>query len=87
MLKHAFEGFWENGQFHPLEQPVKSPEKLRAILTVLDEPYQKKVIHTSEYRLSWLNELKKMIIESTDEDLPDLLSRQMMHPPHGLTDE
>ena len=34
----ACEGYVENGKFHPIGHLLKSPDKLRAILTILDEP-------------------------------------------------
>ncbi len=34
----AYEGYWENGQFYPVGQTTKTPGRLRAFLTILDEP-------------------------------------------------
>ena len=34
----AYEGYWENGQFYPVGKTKKTPGRLRAFLTVLDEP-------------------------------------------------
>jgi hypothetical protein len=34
----AYEGFFENGQFYPIGQPVNLLGRRRVVLTVFDEP-------------------------------------------------
>jgi hypothetical protein len=86
MHVQAIEGYLENGQFYPLGQLERKSGKIRAILTVLDEPIKQEESFPPETRTAWLVELKKMISESFDEKLPDAPSRQPMKQPHDLTD-
>ena len=34
----AYEGYFEDGRFHPLGKAVLIPERRRALVTILDEP-------------------------------------------------
>jgi len=38
MYAQAYEGYFENGQFHTAGQAIRIPERKRVFLTVLDEP-------------------------------------------------
>jgi len=37
MQIQAYEGYWENGKFFPIGNVSSTPERKKAILTVLDE--------------------------------------------------
>jgi len=87
MQVQAIDGYLENGQFYPIGQIERKSGRIRAILTVLDEPIKQEEILPDESRLAWLNKLKEMILGSMDEDFPDLPQRKPMCPPHGLTDD
>jgi len=39
----AVEGYYENGQIYTLEQTVHTTKRMRAIITILDEPAEKTV--------------------------------------------
>jgi hypothetical protein len=38
LTMQAYEGYIENGQFHPIGQPMRLLGRHRVVLTVLDEP-------------------------------------------------
>jgi len=62
----ACEGYVENGQFYPTSTLLQLPGRLRAILTILDEP-EKKVSTTD--CTEWLSEFHNLVVESSNEEL------------------
>jgi len=81
MQVQAFEGYWENGRFYPLEQVVSQAGRLRAILTVLNEPVREDKAVSGESCIEWLNRLNEAVALSLDEDLPDIPRSKSMRPP------
>jgi hypothetical protein len=81
MQVQAFEGYWENERFYPLGQMERKSGKLRAILTVLNEPAHEGKAVSDEPRVAWLNRLDEAITLSLDEDLPDMQRSKAMRPP------
>ena len=81
MQVQAFEGYWENGQFYPLGQMASKTGKLRAILTVLNEPVRDINTAPGEPYTEWLNRLNEAIALSADEDLPDIPRSKAMRSP------
>ena len=79
----VYEGYVENGRFYPLKQPILELGKVRAILTVMNEPVN--VIAEDSYT-AWHNRLKKAIADSMDEDLPDIPRLKDMRPPINFID-
>ena len=77
----AYEGYFENGRFFPLSQPVLETGKVRAILTVLDEPVKNELIQLDDSFVNWHNRLKRAITASMDEDLPDIIRSKELRPP------
>jgi hypothetical protein len=80
MQVQAFEGYWENGRFYPLGQTVRKAGRLRAILTVLNEPVIDRTV-SGEPCIEWLNRLNEAIALSMDEALPDIPRSKSMRPP------
>ena len=90
------EGYWERGSFFTPQQVKVKPERLRAILTILNEPPvinapskpQPSGLSPAELqnRLDWLKRLDDALENSRDEYLPDFPSRELMREPHDLTD-
>jgi len=86
MQTKAIEGYLENGRFYPMRPLERRSGRVKAILTVVDEPVKLEKPFPLESRMAWLNELKKMVLSSSDEQLPELPQRELMRPPHSLTD-
>jgi len=88
MHVQAFEGYWENGTFYSLGQPVRVTGRQRAILTLLDEPAREIETSSKESRIEWLERLEAAIDLSMDEELPDWPFQRSkdMRSPHGLRD-
>jgi hypothetical protein len=63
----AYEGYFENGCFYPLEQTERLPGRRRAFITILDEPAREDVIAG---RLSALDEFFANI-EASSEEVPE----------------
>ena len=93
----AVEGYWEKGRFYNIGKVKHKPGRLRAILTVLDEPPRFSVVADKpqpegissdelQSRLDWLKRLDDAFENSKDEELPDFPPRLPMREPHGLTD-
>ena len=86
MQLQAYEGYLENGRFYPTRQPMKKTGRIRAILTLLEEPMDDiSVSHEEPYSI-WQSRLKAAIAASMDEDLPDFVRSKDMRPPISLAD-
>jgi len=83
MQLQAYEGYLEDGKFHPIGQPLRKQGRQRAILTLLHEPTK---AEKQQARAEWLTRLKQAYEDSIDEELWDLLPQEQMREPHGLTD-
>ena len=81
MQVQAFEGYWENGSFYSLGQPILITGRQRAILTLLNEPVREIQAIPNESRIVWLNRLNEAIENSMDEELPDIPRSREMRPP------
>ena len=77
----AYEGYNENGKFVPFKQPIQKTGKVRAILTVLNEPVKDDYIQADDSFTTWHMRLKELIADSMDEELPDLVRSKVMRPP------
>ncbi|MCL2350582.1 MAG: hypothetical protein FWC67_03770 [Defluviitaleaceae bacterium] len=80
----TFEGYWQNGQFHPFEEIDIKHEKIRAKLTLLPDEEPKKIKDMNyEERLAWLDMMEKSIDDALHEDHPfELFARSKeMRPP------
>jgi len=62
----AYEGYFENGQFYPMMQAVRTFGRRRAFLTILDEP-----VTNNEHLKAW-QEFFKEIEEIDDEPLLEI---------------
>jgi len=60
----AYEGYFENGNFHAFGRIISIPERKRTIITVLDEPYAVKE------RLTSIDDIFALI-DSSDEEVPE----------------
>ena len=69
MQVQAFEGYWENGTFYSLGQPVRATGRQRAILTLLDEPAREIKTSPSESRIEWLERLEKNNEKAVEEEI------------------
>ena len=45
------EGYFENGRFVPIGNPINIPDRRRVVLTVLDEPAQADDTHAEAWRV------------------------------------
>jgi len=63
----AYDGYFENGNFHPAGQSIHIPGRRRAIITILDEPGHN---DTTAERLAAIDEFFSAI-DSSNEDAPD----------------
>ena len=79
MQLQAFEGYLEDGRFYPSKQPIQKMGKVRAILTILEEPADDLSTSQAESYTNWHNRLKATIAASLDEDLPDITRSKDMH--------
>ena len=79
----AYGGYLENGRFYPLRQPIRKQGKVRAILTVLDEPIK---VQTEDIYAAWHNQLKEAIAASMDEELPDIVRSKEVRPTINFAD-
>jgi len=61
----AYEGYFENGQFHTLKQTANIKGRRRAFITILDEPTEDDNIK------KLIEEFDRMVDESADEILHD----------------
>ena len=86
MHLQTYEGYLENGRFYPTKQPMKKTGKVRAILTLLEEPTDDVSISQEEPYNVWQNRLKAAIAVSMDEDLPDIVRSKDMRPPISFAD-
>ena len=67
MQAQAYEGYFENGQFYPAEQTVRTPMRLRAVLTVLDPIDDSVINERKESARKWLDELNGVLRTATTE--------------------
>lgn len=51
----ACEGYVENGQFHPTGTLTRTPTRMRAFLTVLDEPIKSRSSKIEDVMAFWKN--------------------------------
>ena len=86
MQLQAYEGYLEDGRFYPSRQPIRKMGKVRAILTILEEPIDDVSISQEESHTNWHNRLKTAITASMDEDLPDIVRSKDMRPPINFVD-
>ena len=63
MQAHAYEGFFENGQFYISEQTTHIKGRRKAFITILDEPAENDDIK------KMIAEFDRMVDESSDEVL------------------
>ena len=61
----AYEGYWENGQFYPLYETEKAPGRMRAFLTILDEPAKQPIQKDTS---AFWEEHRRLAAESARED-------------------
>ena len=64
ILLQACEGYVEDGKFYPLENVLRKSGRLRAILTILDEPASEK----SKNEKAFWDEFDRMAMESAHEN-------------------
>ena len=64
----AYEGYVENGQFHPVGKVIRTPGRRRAFVTVLDEPVTSSKVEDDK---AFWAEFDRMTAESVSEN--DLL--------------
>ena len=65
MQAHAYEGYFEDGQFYPNDPLVRLPGRFKAVLTVvLEKPLQETPTDSS---LEWLDELHRLLDETSEE--------------------
>jgi len=62
----AYEGYIENGRFHPTGLLANIAGRRRAILTVLDEPLKMPVENNEK---TFWSDFKNLIAQSADEEL------------------
>ena len=64
----AYEAYIENGQIYPIGKIICTPKRVRAIITILDEPVQEKNNNHSKYAL-WeeIKELYGIVRSDIDE--------------------
>ena len=87
MQLQAYEGYLENDRFYPSKQPMRKFGKVRAILTILEDPANdKNVTQEEESYAAWQMRLREAIEASKDEYLPDLVRSKDMRPPINFDD-
>ncbi|MCL2198760.1 MAG: hypothetical protein FWB80_07540 [Defluviitaleaceae bacterium] len=64
----AVKGYVENGQFFPLGTVMQLPGRIKAVLTVLDEPAE---VGKTENELDFWRRIDSLVDEATSEKLPD----------------
>ena len=64
----AIKGYVENGQFHPLGAIARLPIRLKAILTILDEPVE---VSKLESELEFWRGIDRLVDEAADEAMPE----------------
>jgi hypothetical protein len=69
MIMQAYEGYFENGRFTPIGQPLSIQGRRRVILTVFDEPAQKK-----QSRIKAWDEFFESV-NASDETIPEMFER------------
>ena len=67
----AVKGYVENGQFHPLGAVALLPGRIKAVLTILDEPSEIPADKEKAERLEWLRKFDEACKEAASEDMPD----------------
>ena len=67
MALKSYEGYLENGLFRPLGADMAQWGKVKAILTLLEEPLQKPRLSHEE----WVAEMERLREEARDEVLPE----------------
>ena len=89
----AYQGHFENGCFYVSGQQINLPEKRQVILTILEEQEQEKKTtayemteQEKERRKAWLEELGRIISQSTNEELLYNPRSTTMREPVNLTD-
>jgi len=86
MTMQAYEGYFEDGRFTPIEKSVKIHGRRRVVLTIFDEPEQP-LTKEQELRAAWLKRLDVAIDLSLNEEFPDIQRSALMREPFDLTDE
>ena len=86
MQLQAYEGYLENGRFYPSKQPMRKMGKVRAILTILEEPAEDAAPLQEESLTAWQDRLRAAIAASMDEELPDFVRGKEMRPPINFAD-
>ena len=66
MQAQAYEGYFEDGKFYTAGKSLCIPERRKVYITVLDEPTH---ISSPKASLDWLDELHRLLDESSDEEL------------------
>ena len=63
----AIKGYVENGQFHPLGAVARLPGRIKAVLTILDEPIE---VTRQESELDFWKKIDRLVDEAADEPMP-----------------
>lgn len=64
----AVKGYVENGQFHPLGAVASLPGRIKAVLTILDEPVE---AMKQESELDFWKNIDRLVDEAASEAMPD----------------
>jgi len=88
LTMQAVKGYIENGRFYPTGKLSQSPGRIKAVLTILDEPAEAIAENNEDHklRMDWLNRLSSAIKFSQDEEFPDITRSQFIKEPIKLTD-
>ena len=65
-LLKSYEGYLQKGQIYPLRPLINTHERVRVIITVLDEPLMGDIQHKPAL---WLDEFNRLLNDSGDEKL------------------
>lgn len=83
----AIKGYVKNGQFYPIGKVKQSPVRVKAVLTILDEPLESsKPEEEKNTRVEWLSRLNSAISNSINEELPDIVRSKSIRNPLNLAD-
>ena len=74
----AVKGYVENGQFFPLGTVGRLPGRVKAVLTVLDEPAE---IPKPENELDFWKDIDRLVDEADGEPMPDFPRLDFRHRP------
>ena len=64
----AVKGYVENGQFFPIERVVQLPGRIKAVLTILDEPAE---AFKPNNELDFWKDIDRLVDAAADEKMPD----------------